>query len=349
MNIQLSQPFDFNQMLVSSVFWHLLILTVVLFLPKPVFREDTVVPALMVNLVSEPRRPKIVAQKRPRPVAETKTPRELSSTPNKKQRVQKKTTTKELVKVKKTAVAIPQDLNKREEKIEPVVAPLAKKIMEDLAQLEKLETKFPPAESVAREPIVEEAFRELDAAKNKNVVATATSTVAESTQKNGESWNPILQKFDSLSVNSEPIKVKISSARLDHSSSFQSKLRALPTASQATTQSAAAENSSAKKAGAASTDDARSLYVGMIRERIYKNWQEPLAEEHDRETIVSFRIFPGGNIDKSFIKKSSGVDALDTLAVHAILDSAPFPEFPEQLKLPNLFVNMHFKYVPKDR
>ena len=54
MRVQFSSSIDFNQMLVFSVFWHLLLLTVVLFLPKPSLTDTTVVPAFMVNLVSEP-------------------------------------------------------------------------------------------------------------------------------------------------------------------------------------------------------------------------------------------------------------------------------------------------------
>ena len=34
--------------------------------------------------------------------------------------------------------------------------------------------------------------------------------------------------------------------------------------------------------------------------------------------------FPKGNIDKPFIKQSSGVEVLDTLAVRAVLDSVPY-------------------------
>ena len=95
--------------------------------------------------------------------------------------------------------------------------------------------------------------------------------------------------------------------------------------------------------------DIQSKYIGLVQEKIYKNWREPLAEEHNHETVVSFYIFPRGNIDKPFVKKSSGVDVLDNLAVKAVQDSAPFPEFPEELKMPNLNVNIYFKYVPKDK
>jgi len=43
------------------------------------------------------------------------------------------------------------------------------------------------------------------------------------------------------------------------------------------------------------------------------------------------------------------VEALDTLAVSAVLDSVPFPEFPQELKMSNLHINIYFKYVPKDK
>ena len=39
---------------------------------------------------------------------------------------------------------------------------------------------------------------------------------------------------------------------------------------------------------------------------------------------------------------------LDALAVRAVLDSVPFPEFPKELKAANLHLEMYFKYVPKD-
>jgi hypothetical protein len=39
---------------------------------------------------------------------------------------------------------------------------------------------------------------------------------------------------------------------------------------------------------------------------------------------------------------------LDTLAVSAVLDSVPFPQFPKELKMSNLFLSIYFKYVPKD-
>jgi len=418
MKVQFSQSFDFNQMLVFSVFWHLLILTAILFLPKPTLPENTVVPAFMVSLVSEPTGSKAAAKKRSESLARAR------KSKVKKKIVEKKAAPKKAV-VKKAAVSKPaevkkvpvvktpkpnrilEDLNKLEGK-KAIVIPPGKTMAEELDQLARLEKpkiKPPPAKPIKQKPITEKTFQELETLKNKKIKAkkavapaplhedvledfvepkveeslpekpktpevdllkeleqlaklddapvpvpdlkTEMPKTVESTEKSDESYDSIIEKFDSFSVESEPVEVKISRAQPD-SSSFQSKLRTLPKASQTTTESGAGDSYVfAKKEGLPGAD-LRSLYVGMIQEKIYKNWKEPLAEEHNQETIVSFYIFPRGNIDKPFIKKSSGVVALDTLAVRAVLDSAPFPELPKKLKLSNLHVNIYFKYVPKD-
>ena len=54
MKLQYLRSLNFNQMLVTSVFVHLLFVTVVLFLPQVQVEEDIVVPALMVQLVDMP-------------------------------------------------------------------------------------------------------------------------------------------------------------------------------------------------------------------------------------------------------------------------------------------------------
>jgi TonB family protein len=93
--------------------------------------------------------------------------------------------------------------------------------------------------------------------------------------------------------------------------------------------------------------DALSLYIGAIREKVYRKWYEPLAEKHNKEVLVSFFLFPRGNIDKPILKRSSGVEQLDSLAIRAILDSEPFPTFPQELKFSNLNITINFKYVPE--
>jgi len=141
--------------------------------------------------------------------------------------------------------------------------------------------------------------------------------------------------------------VEVPGTKLE-TSEFQSSLRALPDSlGNASSNSVEEPHVSSDREGAL-VADIQSLYAGLVQEKIYKNWRDPLAERHSKEAIISFRIFPKGNIDKPFIKQSSGVEVLDTLAVAAVNDSVPFPSFPKDLKMPNLFLSIYFKYVPKN-
>ena len=72
MKFQISQSIDFNQMLVFSVFGHLLLLTAVLFFPKPSLPKEVIIPAFMVNLVSGPSGFKPAAGKPINPPAKPK-------------------------------------------------------------------------------------------------------------------------------------------------------------------------------------------------------------------------------------------------------------------------------------
>ena len=140
--------------------------------------------------------------------------------------------------------------------------------------------------------------------------------------------------------------LEVPGAKLEESK-FQSSLRALDSPVSASSNSVEEPHISSDREGALAAD-IKSLYAGLVQEKIYKNWRDPLAERHSKEAIISFHIFPKGNIDKPFIKQSSGVEVLDTLAVAAVHDSVPFPPFPKDLKMPNLFLNIYFKYVPKN-
>jgi TonB family protein len=162
-----------------------------------------------------------------------------------------------------------------------------------------------------------------------------------------ETYDSVLEKFELLAVESSRVKVEVAGARLDRSN-FQSKLRALPDSPKKTVTKSEDESYVYFDREGAPGADIQSLYVGIVQEKIYKNWRDPLAERHSKEAIISFHIFSKGNIDKPFIKQSSGVEALDTLAVRAVLDSVPFPQFPKELKMSNLFLSIYFKYVPKD-
>jgi TonB family protein len=156
-----------------------------------------------------------------------------------------------------------------------------------------------------------------------------------------------VSKFESsLRALPDSSVVEVPGAKLEVSK-FQSSLRTLDSSVNASSNNVEEPHVSSERKGALAAD-IKSLYAGLVQEKIYKNWRDPLAERHSKEAIISFHIFPKGNIDKPFIKQSSGVEVLDTLAVAAVHDSVPFPPFPKDLKMPNLFLSIYFKYVPKN-
>ena len=139
--------------------------------------------------------------------------------------------------------------------------------------------------------------------------------------------------------------LEVSSAKLE-ASKFQSSLRTLDSPVNVSSNNVEEPQVSSDRKGALAAD-MRSLYVGLVKVKIYKNWRVPLGERHSKEAIISFRIFPKGNIDKPFIRQSSGVEVLDTLALAAVNDSVPLPPFPKDLKKAFL-LDVKFKYFEKD-
>jgi TonB family protein len=416
MRAQFSQSIDFNQMLVFSVFGHLLILTFVLFLPKPPLAIKAVVPAFMVSLVEAPSGNKSAVKKKP--ARKSKPPIKKSKPRIKKSLAKKNVIKKKTAPVKKTSQPnkIIDALNKLDKKAAAVVPVPAKKMFEELEQLALLERpKKPIAKPKIEKPVLEETFRDLEKLKNEKVkvekdvqptpkfesllegfedikmqevleqekvekpvdeekivepavkkrnllrelekLAKLDSIVktddegeisdAEVKDIKSKAYDSVLEKFESLAVESSRVKVEVTGARLDKSK-FLSKLRTLPDSSEKADSKSEDESYVFSDREGTPGADIQSLYAGMVQERIYRNWRDPLAERHSKEAIISFHIFPKGNIDKPFIKQSSGVEALDTLAVRAVLDSVPFPQFPKELKMSNLFLSIYFKYVPKD-
>ena len=420
MKFQVSQSIDFNQMLVFSVFGHLLLLTAVLFFPKPSLPKEVIIPAFMVNLVSGPSGFKPAAGKPINPPAKAKNPdpkkvkkKITASKPSVMKKVPRVTTPK--------SKKVLEELSKLETNMD---IPQKKNMVEELDQLARLEKPKPkPLKTKPIKSVSEETFRELETLKNKKVnevkaiapallskdilmnfeelkleeslpehlpkeISVENSQKSVSEEKESEkpkgsevdllkqlqqlakldstnapeveirktqekmqggsgSFDSIIDKFSSLSLESDPVKVEVSSARLE-SPKFKSKLRTLPKGSRAKTKSSAGDSYVFASEKINPGADVKSLYAAMVQDKVFKNWKEPLAEEHSQETVVSFLIFSHGNIDKPFIKKSSGVGALDSLAVRAVLDSTPFPEFPKELKMSNLRINIYFKYVSKD-
>ena len=416
MKVQFSQSIDYNQMLVFSVFGHLLILTFVLFFPKPPLAVKAIVPAFMVSLVESPSGNKSAVKKKS--VRKSKAPIKKSEPKIKKTAAKKNVVKKKTAPVKKTSQPnkIIAALDKLDKKAAAVVPVPTKKMIEELEQLALLER---PKKQIAKpkieKPVLEETFRDLEKLKGEKVEIekdVSSTPKLESLlegfedikmqevleqekiekpvdeEKNAEpavkkrnllkeleklakldsivqkdddgksadvavedvenkAYDSILEKFESLAVESSRVKVEVEIARLGRSK-FQSKLRALPDSPEKTDSKSVDESYVFSDREGTPGADVQSLYAGMVQERIYRNWRDPLAERHSKEAIISFHIFPKGNIDKPFIKQSSGVEALDTLAVRAVLDSVPFPHFPKELKMSNLFLSIYFKYVPKD-
>ena len=416
MKVQFSQSIDYNQMLVFSVFGHLLIFTFVLFFPKPPLAVKAIVPAFMVSLVESPSGNKSAVKKKP--VRKSKAPIKKSEPKIKKTVAKKNVVKKKTAPVKKTSQPnkILAALDKLDKKAAAVVPVPAKKMIEELEQLALLER---PKKQIAKpkieKPVLEETFRDLEklkvekmeiekdvsstpklesllegfedikmqevleqekiekpvdeekkadpAVKKRNLLkeleklAKLDSIVQKDDDGKSpdvavedlenKAYNSILEKFESLAVESSRVKVEVAIARLGRSK-FQSKLRALPDSPEKTDSKSVDESYIFFNREGTPGADVQSLYAGMVQERIYRNWRDPLAERHSKEAIISFHIYTKGNIDKPFIKQSSGVEALDTLAVRAVLDSVPFPHFPKELKMSNLFLSIYFRYVPKD-
>lgn len=168
------------------------------------------------------------------------------------------------------------------------------------------------------------------------------------TQEKSRAFDSILKKLDSLNTKPKDIDTNIVVPET-LAQNFQSDIRKVSvpkrvqvdvfiSPNQAYVQSSIPGKPSA---------DALALYKGMILARVFGNWREPLGGKYNNEVIYSFNIYPKGNIDRLDLKKSSRVELLDSLALRAIRESEPFPEFPKSLDFQNLNINIHFKYIPE--
>ena len=116
MRVQLSKSIDFNQMLVFSVFGHLLILTFVLFFPKSPLADKAVIPAFMVSLVESPSGNKNAVKKkdaRPFKVADDILMRVIDPLTGEKALSESKSTIIEAYKNIETGSTLNNDINNR--------------------------------------------------------------------------------------------------------------------------------------------------------------------------------------------------------------------------------------------
>jgi len=96
------------------------------------------------------------------------------------------------------------------------------------------------------------------------------------------------------------------------------------------------------------TKDKRYVnYARLIKERLLKNWQyPPIAREQllEGKLLLVFSLISSGKLKGIRLVKQSGHRVLDEEAVGAIRASAPFPPFPEQVKVSKLNIKAAFDY-----
>lgn len=442
MNLQIARSWDFNQMLVASVFAHLLLMTFVIFIPRSTYEEIVIVPAFVVELIDiNKNKKKSVNRGKPRRTPISGTGNKSDSIPEKPgvppRIIERPLPARSRPVVQKASSDILKSLNELEAKSQGA-------LVRELDRIAKLAPAVFPRKSVVKKsaPILEQTFNELNALKNKKVeYAPAPEDILPmedpldqfdslriredlevespspefSEGANIESGLKEL-KFASLSPNTvelqnkrdkkspaellrELTKMESRDSEIKGSPDFQKKESVDPAVSQKESREFESilkklealenikpkdlntENAVAKSltrefqsdirkvsvprqvqvevVASSSADgfpatltgkpgaDVLAKYVGLIHEKVYKNWREPLAEKHNKKVVFSFFIYPGGNIDQPELKTSSGVELLDNLARRAILESRPFPPFPGEIKSSNLNISIHFKYIPE--
>ena len=150
----------------------------------------------------------------------------------------------------------------------------------------------------------------------------------------GTSFTSVVEKLQELEESSEEIKIDVSQGQVA--------LEKFKTSIQR------GEVPVPKMENETEGSNALSQYVGLIYKLVYSKWKSPLGSKF-KDVTVSFTIFSKGNINTPVVRKSARDKNLDSIAVSAIIDAAPFPELPEKLKRSNLKINIIFKYVPEKK
>ncbi len=165
-------------------------------------------------------------------------------------------------------------------------------------------------------------------------------------EEKSKAYESILKKLESLETEPKDVETKVVVPETVVQS-YQSDIRKVSVPKQVevdlviSPNQAYVQSSTPGEPGA----DALALYKGMIIKKVMENWNAPLGQNHDKRVVISFNIFPQGNIDRPDLQESSRVELLDNLALRAIRASEPFPKFPESLKSSNLNISIHFKYI----
>ncbi len=235
---------------------------------------------------------------------------------------------------------------------EPVVVKKTKSSLKELefASLskykEKLETKQEEKSSADLLKELTEMEQPTFIDKQPVITPSLEAKAPTITQEKSRVFDSILKKLDSLDAKPNDIDMSIAVPETV-AQRYESDIRKVSVPKQVQVDLVISPNQAYVKSSTPGNPgaDALALYKGMIIKRVMENWNAPLGQNHDKRVVISFNIYPKGNIDRPDLQESSHVELLDNLALRAIRESEPFPVFPESLESSNLNISIHFKYI----
>jgi TonB family protein len=94
-------------------------------------------------------------------------------------------------------------------------------------------------------------------------------------------------------------------------------------------------------------DERYSSYAALIKGALAKHWDYPLQARNnliEGRLLVLFSLARSGHLKEIKVLTPSGFNILDSEAIRAIRSAAPFPPFPESVKVTKLNVMANFDY-----
>lgn len=382
MRVEFLPSIDFNQMLVYSTFAHLLFLIWIIFLPNYGTQEQIIVPTFRLDLielspkakpVSLPINREVVPQAATKKKVVTKTKqlpppkpllkeskvrkkiiedlKSLEDISSKQSLLQQLNLLARLPKAQESKVISPKVMQeetfREQDRAQTAELPLKSEPERSFPLVDDTQTK---SERLVKLNIKEEEqpksdlMKELEAIENKEIHPTDITIKESQFEKSnslsafksikGKSFTSVVEKLQELEESSEEIKIDVSQGQVA--------LEKFKTSIQR------GEVPVPKMENETEGSNALSQYVGLIYKLVYSKWKSPLGSKF-KDVTVSFTIFSKGNINTPVVRKSARDKNLDSIAVSAIIDAAPFPELPEKLKRSNLKINIIFKYVPEKK
>jgi colicin import membrane protein len=98
--------------------------------------------------------------------------------------------------------------------------------------------------------------------------------------------------------------------------------------------------------GAALEADTISRFVGLIGEKVQRNWIKPQTSRVGLSCVVQVQLLPSGEVVSVQIVQSSGDAVFDRSVEAAVYRAAPLP-LPPDPRMFEKFRNVQFRFVPK--